>query len=56
MPRKWRLAPTRREQDKWDKATKATTGGSVSYMFFHLNLHPIPCLLQRLLFGIYGLF
>uniref|UniRef100_A0A6N2MD56 CGL160/ATPI domain-containing protein n=1 Tax=Salix viminalis TaxID=40686 RepID=A0A6N2MD56_SALVM len=24
----WRLAPTRREQDKWDKATKATTSGS----------------------------
>ncbi|KAH9742855.1 protein CONSERVED ONLY IN THE GREEN LINEAGE 160 [Citrus sinensis] len=28
VPRKWRLAPTRREQDKWDKATKAATGGS----------------------------
>ncbi|XP_048230823.1 protein CONSERVED ONLY IN THE GREEN LINEAGE 160, chloroplastic isoform X1 [Ricinus communis] len=25
---KWRLAPTRREQEKWDKATKAATGGS----------------------------
>ncbi|CAK7348145.1 unnamed protein product [Dovyalis caffra] len=25
---KWRMAPTRREQDKWDKATKATTSGS----------------------------
>ncbi|KAB5527539.1 hypothetical protein DKX38_021386 [Salix brachista] len=24
----WRMAPTRREQDKWDKATKATTSGS----------------------------
>ncbi|KAI3732102.1 hypothetical protein L1987_63299 [Smallanthus sonchifolius] len=26
--RKWRPAPTRREQDKWDRATKAATGGS----------------------------
>ncbi|XP_054817106.1 protein CONSERVED ONLY IN THE GREEN LINEAGE 160, chloroplastic isoform X1 [Prosopis cineraria] len=25
---RWRLAPTRREQDKWDRATKAATGGS----------------------------
>lgn len=25
---KWRMAPTRREQDKWDKATKASTSGS----------------------------
>ncbi|KAF2302276.1 hypothetical protein GH714_033958 [Hevea brasiliensis] len=25
---KWRLVPTRREQEKWDKATKAATGGS----------------------------
>ncbi|VVB07562.1 unnamed protein product [Arabis nemorensis] len=25
---KWKLAPTRREQDKWDRATKAATGGS----------------------------
>ncbi|KAG9146690.1 hypothetical protein Leryth_005028 [Lithospermum erythrorhizon] len=25
---KWRPAPTRREQEKWDRATKATTGGS----------------------------
>ncbi|ESQ51675.1 hypothetical protein EUTSA_v10016897mg [Eutrema salsugineum] len=24
---KWKLAPTRREQDKWDRATKAATGG-----------------------------
>ena len=28
---KWRMAPTRREQDKWDKATKAATSGSVCY-------------------------
>ncbi|KAK2665881.1 hypothetical protein Ddye_004455 [Dipteronia dyeriana] len=28
VPRKWRLAPTRREQVKWDRATKAATGGS----------------------------
>lgn len=28
LPR-WRLAPTRREQDKWDRARKAATGGSV---------------------------
>ncbi|KAJ0053243.1 hypothetical protein Pint_02414 [Pistacia integerrima] len=26
--RRWKLAPTRREQEKWDKATKAATGGS----------------------------
>lgn len=26
--RRWRLAPTRREQEKWDRATKAATGGS----------------------------
>ncbi|OAY57363.1 protein CONSERVED ONLY IN THE GREEN LINEAGE 160, chloroplastic [Manihot esculenta] len=26
--KKWRLVPTRREQEKWDKATKAATGGS----------------------------
>lgn len=26
--KKWRPAPTRREQDKWDRATKAATGGS----------------------------
>ncbi|XP_038681341.1 protein CONSERVED ONLY IN THE GREEN LINEAGE 160, chloroplastic isoform X2 [Tripterygium wilfordii] len=25
---KWKFVPTRREQDKWDKATKAATGGS----------------------------
>ncbi|GMN35956.1 hypothetical protein TIFTF001_042326 [Ficus carica] len=25
---KWKLAPTRREQEKWDRATKAATGGS----------------------------
>lgn len=25
---KWRLAPTRREQDKWDRASKAATGGT----------------------------
>ncbi|KAL5731179.1 hypothetical protein ACHQM5_003934 [Ranunculus cassubicifolius] len=25
---KWKLAPTRRELDKWDRAAKATTGGS----------------------------
>ncbi|XAR49545.1 hypothetical protein NMG60_11032786 [Bertholletia excelsa] len=26
--RRWKLVPTRREQEKWDKATKAATGGS----------------------------
>ncbi|KAJ8561094.1 hypothetical protein K7X08_027284 [Anisodus acutangulus] len=26
--RKWRPAPTRREQEKWDRAAKAATGGS----------------------------
>ncbi|KAJ3704396.1 hypothetical protein LUZ61_008101 [Rhynchospora tenuis] len=25
---RWRLAPTRREQDKWDRASKAATGGT----------------------------
>lgn len=25
---RWKLAPTRKEQEKWDRATKATTGGS----------------------------
>ncbi|XP_039016934.1 protein CONSERVED ONLY IN THE GREEN LINEAGE 160, chloroplastic isoform X3 [Hibiscus syriacus] len=28
MSRRWKLVPTRREQEKWDKATKASTGGS----------------------------
>ncbi|KAK2972158.1 hypothetical protein RJ640_018226 [Escallonia rubra] len=28
VPQKWRPAPTRREQEKWDRATKAATGGS----------------------------
>ncbi|TYJ04321.1 hypothetical protein E1A91_A12G084500v1 [Gossypium mustelinum] len=28
MSRKWKLVPTRREQEKWDKATKASTGCS----------------------------
>ncbi|OMP03604.1 hypothetical protein CCACVL1_02342 [Corchorus capsularis] len=28
LSRKWKLVPTRREQEKWDKATKAATGGS----------------------------
>lgn len=26
---RWKLAPTRREQDKWDRAAKAATGGTV---------------------------
>ncbi|KAL7586971.1 hypothetical protein Lser_V15G40723 [Lactuca serriola] len=28
QPIKWKPAPTRREQDKWDRASKAATGGS----------------------------
>ncbi|KAF7850321.1 hypothetical protein BT93_L5618 [Corymbia citriodora subsp. variegata] len=28
---KWRLAPTRHEQEKWDRASKATTGGTISH-------------------------
>ncbi|KAM7503328.1 hypothetical protein LguiB_002232 [Lonicera macranthoides] len=28
VARKWRPAPTRKEQQKWDRATKAATGGS----------------------------
>lgn len=31
---KWRPAPTRREQEKWDRATKATTGGTVCHDHF----------------------
>ncbi|KAL7000558.1 hypothetical protein U1Q18_001709 [Sarracenia purpurea var. burkii] len=27
-PKRWKLVPTRREQEKWDRATKAATGGS----------------------------
>ena len=27
---RWRLAPTRKEQAKWDRARKGATGGSVS--------------------------
>lgn len=34
LPR-WKLVPTRREQEKWDKASKAATGGSVSHFFCH---------------------
>lgn len=30
---RWKLVPTRREQEKWDKASKAATGGSVSHLF-----------------------
>lgn len=32
MSRRWRPAPTRREKDKWDRANKAATGGSVCYL------------------------
>ncbi|KAL8140440.1 hypothetical protein V2J09_006461 [Rumex salicifolius] len=28
LTKRWKLAPTRKEQDKWDRATKAATGGS----------------------------
>lgn len=28
---KWRPAPTRREQEKWVRAAKAATGGSVCF-------------------------
>lgn len=28
VSRRWKLVPTRREQEKWDRATKAATGGS----------------------------
>ncbi|XP_038997868.1 protein CONSERVED ONLY IN THE GREEN LINEAGE 160, chloroplastic-like [Hibiscus syriacus] len=28
VSRRWKLVPTRSEQEKWDKATKASTGGS----------------------------
>lgn len=39
---RWRLVPTRREQAKWDRAAKATTGGSVS------NYSPLTDLLVAL--------
>lgn len=32
---KWRLAPTRREQDKWNRAAKAATDGTVSKFIHH---------------------
>lgn len=35
---KWRPAPTRREQEKWDRATKATTGGTVCLVLYSLLL------------------
>lgn len=36
---RWRLAPTRREQDKWNRAAKAATDGSVSnFVYITLNL------------------
>jgi len=35
---RYRSAPTRREQEKWNRATKAATGGSVSnVLLFHIN-------------------
>lgn len=34
LKQKWRPAPTRREQDKWDRAYKAATGGSVLPLLF----------------------
>ena len=37
---RWKLVPTRREQEKWDKATKAATGGSVSIVM--LSSNPVP--------------
>lgn len=41
---KWRPAPTRREQEKWDRAAKAATGGSVSYPHNKLYFFSIYCL------------
>lgn len=32
-PPRWKLVPTRREQEKWHRAAKAATGGSVSVIF-----------------------
>lgn len=29
VARRWRPAPTRKEQQKWNRAAKAATGGSV---------------------------
>lgn len=54
---KWRLVPTRREQEKWDRAAKAATGGSVSdsyqsflvnkFLEFHINIYfAIPFLVS----------
>ncbi|KAK4374042.1 hypothetical protein RND71_004719 [Anisodus tanguticus] len=36
--RKWRPAPTRREQEKWDRAAKAATGGSLKDKLQFLTL------------------
>lgn len=39
---RWKLAPTRHEQEKWDRAYKAATGGSVSSLtplVYHLRFH-----------------
>ncbi|PQM41558.1 uncharacterized protein Pyn_33783 [Prunus yedoensis var. nudiflora] len=52
---KWKLAPTRREQDKWDRATKAATGGS-EVMFRELRRsREDPKLKKRLQFLTLGL-
>jgi len=36
---RYKSAPTRREQEKWDRATKAATGGSVSNALLY---HGVP--------------
>ena len=36
---RWKLVPTRREQEKWDRATKAATGGSVSHLYHFFNFN-----------------
>ncbi|GJZ12562.1 hypothetical protein Tco_0547792 [Tanacetum coccineum] len=46
---KWRPAPTRREQDKWDRAAKAATGGSVCFRFTCASCFPLsPDLVKEL--------
>lgn len=54
MLRKWKLAPTRREQEKWDKATKAATGGSVSYMILLVNFHSTFVSFGRMLLNLWS--
>lgn len=48
---RWKLVPTRREQEKWDRATKAATGGSVSN-FWYITLN--RCHLYKIFYLLTG--